>query len=55
MNVFDLGDGKQVVIRNERLQIWANKGSIGVEMTPEQMEAIGITLWVMARRIKRAR
>jgi hypothetical protein len=49
--IFDLGGGKQVVLRNGRLQIWANRGSLGVELTPEQMREIGLAMFQLGRRV----
>jgi hypothetical protein len=54
----DLDNGKQVVVNRDLgklwLQLFSNRGSLGVELTPEQAEEIGLILWQMGRRAKRA-
>jgi hypothetical protein len=56
---FDLGDGGQVVVSSDmgkiRLSLWACRGSLGKEMSPEQAEEIGLTLYCLGRKAKRAR
>jgi hypothetical protein len=51
---FDLGDGRQVVVANGRLMLWANRGCLGVQMTLEQQEELGLTMWAMARKARRS-
>jgi hypothetical protein len=48
--IFDLGGGKQIVLRNGRLQIWANRGALGVELTQQQMREIGLAMFQQGRR-----
>lgn len=49
MTVFELGDSKQVVVGNGRIQLWANRGCLGVQLTAEQEKALGIALWQNGR------
>jgi hypothetical protein len=55
----DLDNGKQAVVNRDLgklwLQLFANRGSLGVELTPEQAEEIGLILWQMGRRARRAK
>lgn len=50
---FDLGNGKQVIVANGRLMLWANRGCLGVQMTPEQMQDVGLALWQIGRKMNR--
>lgn len=52
VKTFDLGDGKQVVIGGY-LKLWAFGGSLGICLTPDQEEEIGLALWHSGRRRKR--
>jgi hypothetical protein len=53
--ILDL-DGKQVIVtRDSRspdvwIQLCANKGSLGVSLTPEQAKELGLALFQMGRR-----
>lgn len=55
--ILDLGAGKQVIALSDlgRLHttIWANKGCLGVELTPEQAMELGLWLFREGRRAKR--
>ena len=53
MSTFDIGGGKQIIVGKGRLQLWANRGCLGAELTPKQMEVIGLTLWIIGRKMKR--
>jgi hypothetical protein len=50
VTVFDLGDGKQVVLGHGRIQLWVNRGCLGVELTPDQEKEIGLAMWQSGRR-----
>lgn len=50
---FDLGDGKQVVVANGHFKIFANRGWLGVQLTPEQMAEIGLFMFQIGTRAKR--
>lgn len=50
---FDLGNGKQFIVSEGRAMIWAHRGCLGVELTPEQQAEIGLAMWQLARRAKR--
>lgn len=56
--MIDLPDGKQVVVRSDlgtiRLQLWANKGSLGVEIAPEQAMRLAGELIHAARRARQS-
>jgi hypothetical protein len=47
--VFDIGNGKQIVVRKGRIVIWANRGSLGVELTSEQQREIGLAMFQAGR------
>jgi hypothetical protein len=53
----DLGDGKQITGSSDLnliwTQIWANKGSLGVALTPEQAMEYGLWLFQEGRRVRR--
>jgi hypothetical protein len=51
--IFHLGGGKEVVVSNERLTVWANRGGVGVDLTPEQQEAIGLAMFRAGRKRRR--
>jgi hypothetical protein len=55
--IVDLGNGKQLTALSDlgriRTTIWANKGCLGVELTPEQAMEYGWALFSMGRRAKR--
>jgi hypothetical protein len=57
MKVIELGEGKQIVGSSDQGVIWtqlfANKGSLGVQLTPEQAMEYGLWLWQSGRRAKR--
>lgn len=48
--IFDLGNGKQIVIRRGRIMICANKGWLGVELTPEEQRKVGLALVLLAKK-----
>jgi hypothetical protein len=50
--IFDLGDGKQVVVRKGRLMVWANKGCLGIELTAAQQREIGLAMFQSGRPAK---
>jgi hypothetical protein len=54
----DLGEGKQIVLSADLGRLWtqifANRGSLGVELTPEQAMEYGLALWLMGRRERRS-
>jgi hypothetical protein len=58
--ILELSPGKQVIVNNDPrstdtwLQLCANKGSLGVSLTPEEAQELGWTLFRMGRRAKRA-
>jgi hypothetical protein len=58
--ILELSAGKQVIANNDPrspdtwLQLCANKGSLGVSLTPDQAMEIGLALFQMGRRAKRA-
>jgi hypothetical protein len=47
--IFDLGGGKQIVVRKGRIVLWANRGSLGVELTSEQQREIGLAMFQAGR------
>jgi hypothetical protein len=55
--ILDLGDGKQIVANADLGKLWlqvcANRGSLGVELTPDQAMEAGLTLFHLGRRSKR--
>lgn len=53
MTTFDLGDGKQFIVGIGRAKIWAHGGGLGVDLTPEQQQEIGLTMWQLGRKAKR--
>jgi hypothetical protein len=50
--ILDL-DGKQIVISSDlgkiRLSLWAYRGSMGIELTPDQAKELGLLLFRMGR------
>jgi hypothetical protein len=47
--IFDLGGGKQIVVRKGRIVLWANRGSLGLELTSEQQREIGLAMFQLGR------
>lgn len=50
----DLGSGRQVIVSKGRLLLWANRGCLGVELDPKQMQEIGLAMWLIGRRAQRS-
>jgi hypothetical protein len=52
---FDLGDNKQVIVSAGHLKLWAFGGKLGVDLTPELQEAIGLAMFQTGRKERRER
>jgi hypothetical protein len=56
--ILELSDGKQIVVSSDlgqmRLSLWANRGCLGVELPHDVAEELGLSLYFMARKAKRA-
>jgi hypothetical protein len=51
--ILDLPDGKQIIISSDlgkiHLSLWAYRGSMGIELTPDQAKELGLVLFRMGR------
>jgi hypothetical protein len=54
----DLGNGRQVIVSSDlgkiRISLWANRGSLGTELTPEQAMQVAGDLIYAARKARKA-
>jgi hypothetical protein len=54
--IIHLEDGKQITVGSDprspqvRLSIWANRGSLGLEMSQDQAIELSLALWRLAKR-----
>jgi hypothetical protein len=50
----ELPDGKQIVVNSDlgqvRVSLWANRGCLGVTLTPEEAVQVSRALWYAAQK-----